>query len=240
MIQRSPTTVVRSNSLMKLGFADYSHAAVEKGVTTEKADMLFAATPFRIMAEGQIPIYKAIAKRDADLYEGLAKAGFAYDFGVDGSGLSMRAWRTASGYYIDVGASDLIIRGEIKVRSGVEIKQIKERAVVLTDGSELPAELIVYATGYQTMDRQVAQIISEDVAQRVGRCWGYGSGTPGDPGPWEGEVRNLWKPTAQPQLWFHGGNLHLSRQFSKYLALQLKARFEGIETPVYGRPSNSA
>jgi putative flavoprotein involved in K+ transport len=120
------------------------------------------------------------------------------------------------------------------------MSEIKERSVVLTDGSELPAELIVYATGYQTMDRQVAQIISEDVAQRVGRCWGYGSATPGDPGPWEGEVRNLWKPTAVPQLWFHGGNLHLSRQFSKYLALQLKARFEGIETPVYGRPSNSA
>jgi putative flavoprotein involved in K+ transport len=240
MIQRSPTTVIRSKSLMELGFgATYSHEAVEKGITTDKADMLFAATPFRIMAETQIPIYKTIAKVDADLYAGLAKAGFAYDFGVDGSGLVMKAWRTAAGYYIDVGAADLVVQGEIKVRSGVELREIKERSVILTDGTELPADLIVYATGYQTMDRQVALLISEEVAKRVGRCWGYGSDTPGDPGPWEGEVRNLWKPTAQPQLWFHGGNLHLSRQFSQFLALQLKARFEGIDTPVYGRPSNS-
>ena len=55
-----------------------------------------------------------------------------------------------------------------------------------------------------------------------------------DPGPWEGELRNMWKPTQQPALWFHGGNLHQSRHYSHYLALQLKARLEGIETPVYG------
>ena len=35
-------------------------------------------------------------------------------------------------------------------------------------------------------------------------------------------------------LWFHGGNLHQSRHYSLYLALQLKARAEGIDTPVYG------
>jgi hypothetical protein len=34
-------------------------------------------------------------------------------------------------------------------------------------------------------------------------------------------------------LWFHGGNLHQSRHYSLYLALQLKARAEGIDTPVY-------
>jgi putative flavoprotein involved in K+ transport len=33
----------------------------------------------------------------------------------------------------------------------------------------------------------------------------------------------------------HGGNLHQSRHYSLYLALQLKARAEGIPTPVYGR-----
>ena len=36
-------------------------------------------------------------------------------------------------------------------------------------------------------------------------------------------------------LWFHGGNLALSRYYSLYLALQLKARMEGIPTPVYKR-----
>ena len=61
-----------------------------------------------------------------------------------------------------------------------------------------------------------------------------GSGVPGDPGPWEGELRNLWKPTHQEALWFHGGNLQQSRHYSLYLALQIKARMEGLQTPVYG------
>ncbi len=33
----------------------------------------------------------------------------------------------------------------------------------------------------------------------------------------------------------HGGNLHQSRHYSQFLALQLKARYEAIPTPVYGR-----
>jgi putative flavoprotein involved in K+ transport len=46
----------------------------------------------------------------------------------------------------------------------------------------------------------------------------------------------MWKPTAQAGLWFHGGNLQQSRFFSSFVALQLKARMEGLPTPVYGVP----
>ena len=48
-----------------------------------------------------------------------------------------------------------------------------------------------------------------------------------------GELRNMWKPTTVLNLWFHGGNLHQSRHYSRYMALQLKARMEGLDTPVY-------
>ena len=63
--------------------------------------------------------------------------------------------------------------------------------------------------------------------------WTSSEVTRGDPGPWEGELRNMWKPLRHENLWFHGGNLHLSLFNSKFVALQLKARFEGIETPVF-------
>ncbi len=82
------------------------------------------------------------------------------------------------------------------------------------------------------MNGWVAEIVDEETAARVGRVWGMGSATTGDPGPWEGELRNMWKPTAVPHLWFHGGNLAQSRHYSRYLALQLKARCEGLDTPV--------
>jgi len=88
--------------------------------------------------------------------------------------------------------------------------------------------VIIYATGFGSMDEFVAELISREVAEKVGRVWGYGSGTSGDPGPWEGELRNMWKPTRQTGLWFHGGNLAQCRHYSRYLALQLKARLEGL------------
>lgn len=234
MIQRTPTTVVRSESLMDAAFAGlYSEEAVENGIDTDMADMIFASTPFRLLPEAHRPLYAEIAKRDADLIARLNKAGFMTDYGIDGDGLLMKALRTGSGYYIDVGCSELIASGEVKVRGGVEIKEIKPHAVVLTDDSELPADAIVYATGYLPMNEWVASIISRETADLIGPNWGYGSGTRGDPGPWEGELRNMWKPLKQEALWFHGGNLHLSRYYSKFVALQLKARMEGIPTPVY-------
>jgi len=235
MIQRSSTHIARSESLMELALGDlYSERALESGVTTEMADMIFASIPYRIMHQFQIPVYEEMARQDAEFYEALEQAGFLLDWGDDGSGLFMKYLRRGSGYYIDVGASQLIIDGKVKLRSGVNIERIEPNSVVLTDGSELPADLIVLATGYGSMNGWAAELISQDVADKVGKCWGLGSDTTKDPGPWEGEQRNMWKPTRQDHLWFHGGNLHQSRHYSLYLALQLKARLEGIDTPVYG------
>ena len=235
MIQRSSTHIIKSDTLMDLALGGlYSEQAVDNGITTEKADLTFASLPYRIMPEFHKPIYEQARERDADFYDRLEKAGFMLDFGDDGSGLFMKYLRRGSGYYIDVGASELVAQGEIKLKSRVTIEHINPRSVTLTDGTELPADLIVYATGFGSMNGWAARIISQDVADKVGKCWGMGSDTTKDPGPWEGELRNMWKPTRQEALWFHGGNLHQSRHYSLYLALQLKARLEGLETPVYG------
>ncbi|MDT7708737.1 MAG: putative flavoprotein involved in transport, partial [Pseudonocardiales bacterium] len=104
MVQRSSTHIVRSDSLMDLGLGDlYSERAVAAGVTTHKADTIFASLPYRIMHQFQKPTYDAIRERDADFYAALEKAGFELDFGDDESGLFMKYLRRGSGYYIDVG-----------------------------------------------------------------------------------------------------------------------------------------
>jgi putative flavoprotein involved in K+ transport len=233
MVQRSSTHIVRSDSLMEFGLgALYSEQAVAGGMTTEKADLTFASLPYRIMHEFQIPLYDQMRERDADFYERLEKSGFEHDWGDDGSGLFMKYLRRGSGYYIDVGAADLVANGDVALVKG-QVDHLTEDSVVLADGTELPADLVVYATGYGSMNGWAADLISQEVADRVGKVWGHGSGTTKDPGPWEGEQRNMWKPTQQEALWFHGGNLHQSRHYSLYLALQLKARQVGIPTPVY-------
>jgi putative flavoprotein involved in K+ transport len=232
MVQRSSTHIVKSNTLMDIGLgALYSEEAVAAGVTTEKADLIFASLPYRIMHEFQIPLYEQMKERDADFYDRLEKAGFWHDWGEDGSGLFMKYLRRGSGYYIDVGAADLVANGDVKLVHG-QVDHLTDDAVVLDDGTELPADLVVYATGYGSMNGWAADLISQEVADQVGKVWGLGSDTTKDPGPWEGEQRNMWKPTQQEALWFHGGNLHQSRHYSLYLALQLKARYEGIPTPV--------
>ena len=234
MVQRSSTHIVRSDTLMEIGLgALYSEEAVAAGMTTEKADMIFASLPYRILHEFQIPLYDEMRERDKDFYDRLEAAGFVLDWGEDGSGLFMKYLRRGSGYYIDVGASELVADGDVKLKNGA-VDHLTEDAVVLADGTELPADLVVYATGYGSMNGWAADLISQEVADKVGKCWGLGSDTTKDPGPWEGEQRNMWKPTQQEALWFHGGNLHQSRHYSLYLALQLKARMEGIDTPVYG------
>jgi putative flavoprotein involved in K+ transport len=234
MVQRSSTNVIRSEPLTEIATgALYSEEALARGITTEKADLIFASMPYRLMADFHRPVYDRLRELDADFYAALEKAGFILDWGDDRSGLFMKYMRRGSGYYIDVGASQLIIDGKIKLKAG-QVDHLTKDAVVLADGTAIPADLVVYATGYGSMNGWVADLVSQEMADKVGKVWGLGSGTTNDPGPWEGEPRNMWKPTQQEALWFHGGNLHQSRHNSQFLALQLKARMEGVPTPVYG------
>ncbi|MEM7188025.1 MAG: NAD(P)/FAD-dependent oxidoreductase [Pseudomonadota bacterium] len=233
MVQRSSTHVVKSETLMEIALgALYSEEAVANGVTTDMADLIFASLPYGVLPALQRAGADATKERDKDYYDRLAAAGFDVDFGDDETGLFMKYLRRGSGYYIDVGAGELVANGSIKLAKG-QISEMTPSGVVV-DGQELPADLVVFATGYGSMNGWAAQIISQEVADKVGKCWGLGSDTTKDPGPWEGELRNMWKPTQQDALWFHGGNLHQSRHYSQFLSLQIKARQAGIPTPVYG------
>jgi len=229
MVQRAPSIVVRSQTLMELAWGRlYSEEALARGITTDIADLTLASVPFRELPKMQRPIYDEIARRDADLYAGLTRAGFLHDMGEDGSGLHSIYLRRGAGYYIDVGTSQMIIDGRIKLKSGVSPSHFADRTLVLSDGTALPADLVVLATGYGNMNEWAARLISPEVAERVGPVWGLGSNTKNDPGPWQGELRNMWKPTKEPGLWFHGGNLMQSRHYSLYLALQLKRHHAGL------------
>jgi len=235
MVQRSPSYVVKSESFMKhiLGPL-YSEEAVASGITAEKADLLNASIPFAKFADFMKPGVDAIRKADADFYQALEDAGFLLDFGPGDTGLFGKYLTGTNNYYIDIGTSQMIIDGKIKLASGSGIEKLAKNSVILEDGREIPADAVIYATGFNSMEGWAAELISQDVADKIGTVWGFGSGTQKDPGPWDGELRNMWKPTQQEALWFQGSLIAHARFYSHFLALQLKARMEGVPTPVYG------
>ena len=229
MIQRSPTIVVRADTMRDLAKTLYY---AQPGADIDLADLMGATMPFRPRTAFEKGFTEHLRQVDAEFYGRLRRSGFQLWDGEDDTGFFMAYWRRAAGYYIDVGGSELIASGAVALRHG-EITEILADGLRLADGSVVSADVIVYATGYRPMSEAVSELISPEVARRVGPCWGLGSGTAGDPGPWEGELRNMWKPTAQPGLWFQGGNLMQSRFHSLHLALQIKARTEHLPIRVY-------
>jgi putative flavoprotein involved in K+ transport len=89
----------------------------------------------------------------------------------------------------------------------------------MRDGTVVPAELLVLATGYKNQQETARLSLGNAVADRIGPVWGFDAG---------GELRNMWRPTAQPGLWFTAGSLAQCRIYSKFLALQIKARLDGL------------
>ncbi|CAF9925944.1 MAG: hypothetical protein ALECFALPRED_003257 [Alectoria fallacina] len=216
VVQRSSTYVMSSKEGLDVLLAGLYE---EGGPDTEDADLMFMSIPNAMLKRMHVDATKEIARRDADLLAGLQKAGFKLDNGPDDAGFFMKYFQRGGGYYIDVGASQLIIDGKIKVKQGQEIMEVKPHGLLFADGSELEADEIVFATGYLNMRGTARKIFGDDIADQVNDVWGFDE---------EGELRTMWRRTGHPGFWFFGGNLALCRYFSRMLALQIKALDAGI------------
>ncbi|KAL9004760.1 MAG: hypothetical protein Q9188_002444 [Gyalolechia gomerana] len=216
IVQRSSTYVMSSkNGLDVLLGGLYE----ECGPETEDADLLFMSIPNAMLKRMHQDATAEISKRDEALLRGLDQAGFKLDDGPDDAGFFMKYFQRGGGYYIDVGCSQLIIDGKIKVKQGQEIEEVKSNGLLFTDGDFLEADDIIFATGYENMRGTARKIFGDEMAERVKDVWGFDQ---------EGELRTMWRRTGHPGFWFFGGNLALCRYYSRMLALQIKAMEEGI------------
>ena len=75
------------------------------------------------------------------------------------------------------------------------------------------------ATGFVSQEVVVEKLFGTSIAKKVGPVWGIGP---------DGEMNNMWKRSPQDGLWFIGGSFAQCRNYSKYVALQLKAVEEGV------------
>ena len=212
MVQRSPTTVV---SLAQSARA-YERYRTEEGVRPiTDTDLMTASIPYHLLRRLHVGLNASMVAADRDLHARLRSVGFLVE---DSTTFFVKLLTRFGGYYIDVGASELICDGRVAVRSGISIDEVGPAEVILSDGSKIDSDLIVLCTGYTSLSDSIADLFGTDVADRVGDVWDLDE---------EGELRNMWVQTAQPGFYIAGGPLTMARFYSTSLALLLKAHLAG-------------
>lgn len=213
MIQRSPTYVVSLKEAQKV------YSIYNEGPGIDDCDLLATSFPYPVLKHAYQLSTAEMREVDKALLDGLERRGFRLAFGEDATGFQMMYLRRGGGYYFNVGCSDLIIQGKVRLVQWDDIDRFVPQGARLRDGRLVPAELLVLATGYKNQQDVVRAYLGDAIADRIGPVWGFDQG---------GELCNMWQPTAQPGLWFTAGSLAQCRIYSRYLALQIKAREEGL------------
>jgi cation diffusion facilitator CzcD-associated flavoprotein CzcO len=221
LVQRSPTLITNIEPSAQLAYAAYNEG------TLEDNDLIATSMPLALAKKSHVMITEQSKKLDQPLLDGLARVGFKLDYGEGNTGWQFKYLTRGGGYYFNVGCSDLVASGEIRLRQFSDIEDFVTDGARMKSGERLTADLIVLATGYKPWEYLVRQLFGDAVTARVGPIWGFGEGQ---------ELRNMYMRTAQPGLWFIAGSLAQCRINSKYLALQIKAIEEGL-LPRGGRPS---
>lgn len=224
LLQRSDTFVIGLRTLNDVMMGNYQ----EHSPRTELADLIAASVPTRAALDAARERTRLTMQLDGELLDGLRRAGFGVSTGVDDTGTLLLAFQRSGGYYINVGCSDLIAAGQIRVKRG-GLPALDGRTVTFDDGSSEQVDVIILATGYRGILESARGILGDEIVDRCGPVWGLDD---------EGEVRNMWRVTGQPGLWFMGGNLSLARPNSRFLALRITAELEGlVESPAVAVPA---
>jgi hypothetical protein len=181
---------------------------------------MFFSIPLPILKRNHIAVTKEISRLDAETNSGLAAAGFKFDMGSHESGFLMKYLECGGGYYLDVGASQLIADRKIKLKQGCEIVEVLPNGIKFSDGTMLPAEEVVFATGYGNMRGTAEKILGAEAVKGVQDMWGVDVETM--------EIKGLYKKVGGKGLWFIGGNLAFTRWNSRGLALGIAADVNGL------------
>jgi len=213
LVQRSPTLVTNIEPSAQLAYATYNEG------TLEDNDLIAASMPTPLAKKTHVMLTEQSKELDKELLDGLRRVGFKLDFGEAGTGWQFKYLTRGGGYYFNVGCSNLIVEGAIKLKQFEDIESFAADGARMKDGTSIAADLIVLATGYKPQEYLVRKLFGEAIADRVGPVWGFGNGY---------ELRNMYVRTKQPGLWFIAGSLAQCRINSKFLALQIKAIEEGI------------
>ncbi|KAI0677130.1 dimethylaniline monooxygenase (N-oxide-forming) [Trametes maxima] len=209
MVQRSATCVLSReyvSELLKRSFPE--------DVPLPVADFKWASFPVGLLKQLTIADQQAAWDANKELHDKLRRGGLQLNMGPEGQGIYILTQERGGGAWLDKGGADLIGDGRIKVRSGVSPRSFTQNGLILNDGSELPADVVIFATGFVHIREANAEVLGHEIINQTDEVYGLDE---------EGEIKGSYRPSGHPRLWFATGDFFISRFMSKPLALQIKA-----------------
>ncbi|WP_426437891.1 NAD(P)-binding domain-containing protein [Bradyrhizobium genosp. P] len=167
MVQRSPTMIVNVEPAQL-----YDRAYLGDGPPIGVRDILNSSLPLPVMKIAHKIITDEVKALDAPLLSRLEAAGFRLEFGEDGTGWPLKFRSRGGGYYFNVGCSELIADGKIRLIQAADIAAFNADGLALKDGSALNAELFVLATG-QGPRSSLGQIVRRRCRRARRPCLGF-------------------------------------------------------------------
>jgi cation diffusion facilitator CzcD-associated flavoprotein CzcO len=214
ILQRGATVVLSLEPSAKISYSIY-----RDDLPVEDVDLMVAAIPYPLLIDSYQWITRRTTELDRELLAKLDAAGFKTHLGEDQTGFQLQYLRGAGGYYINVGCADLIIDKKIGLVQFEDADRFVAEGLRMKDGSLVPFDLVVLATGFQNMQESIRAMLGDKIADRVGPVWGFDE---------DYNMRNIWKRTGQEGFWVMGGAILEARLNSRFLALEIKASLEGL------------
>ncbi|KAF7773525.1 hypothetical protein Agabi119p4_5692 [Agaricus bisporus var. burnettii] len=216
MYQRSSTHVITAQSVVNVFFKGLFD---ETGPPITVADKVAASFPNLLNVGIHHRGTLAAEKAEKEMLDNLRRVGFNLNRGYKDAGVLLTAFTRAGGYYLDVGGSQYVIDGKIKLKSKTAMEGFTETGINFADGSQLEADVVVFCTGLGSTRDVIKTFLDPKTFQNMNEIWGYNN---------EMEFNGIYGDTGVPNLWYMMGSLGLCRFYSKRLALQIKAIEEGV------------
>jgi len=109
--------------VVSLKEAQSVYAIYSESIPFEDCDLLATSFPYPVLQRSYQLSTARGREVDKALLAGLEKCGFRLHYGEDETGFQMMYLRRGGGYYFNVGCSELIISGQIKLLQYADIEK---------------------------------------------------------------------------------------------------------------------
>ncbi|KAL0941338.1 flavin-containing monooxygenase [Colletotrichum truncatum] len=225
MLQRSPTYVIPMPYLgHPAGLGSYDF------LPTEDCDAMVSGSPLAVGGPLLTLCHMLQALEEPNRYDEVRRAGLRVEDSLTGD-LLVNLINRCGGHFVDMGKGiELITTRKVGIRSGLVPTAYTADGLILSDGSEVKTDAVVWCTGFGNLDvrHSLPSILGEGTeafASKMEGTWGVDA---------EGEIRGLWKRQPNVEnLWVFAGGTAQHRWFSKVIAQQIKGTLVGILPEAY-------